>query len=441
MENSFSLEFKPLSKVKSVKDYEDEIHRLKAENFDLKTRITHSVGPQAPDNLPKILYEHNQQISQLEREKQEAFQKIENLNKILEQINQDRRLLENKYNQEIFVNNEKMSLLEDENKRLVLRMEKLNRESSENSKYKSQIQEAETIVSNMKAVINNLEKQNSQISFEYNKQLEDLKNNINQIQQESKINLQNKDFEISHLKRELESEMMKNKDNCLIINDLKSTLSNEIGEKRKHCQDEESFRAKNEKLLNDNEESNTRVQKDYKNYMAGMEKFRNIISSKLQGLRGEILNISEQVNAMTTKIEISAENIKFLQKLKINSNSLNGLITALKVLFIDAHKKMEILKKEVTDTTFFAENNKRAAVGEVTLRLEEFKSQLLSAKNELILCRQYLEKKASENKNLKNENSKLIAEVARKTKQIENAKVVYNGMANNFGFTGDALRS
>ena len=51
---SFSLHFNPLTNVKCVKDYEEEIANLKAENFELKAQITHT-------NIPKVLYENNQE--------------------------------------------------------------------------------------------------------------------------------------------------------------------------------------------------------------------------------------------------------------------------------------------------------------------------------------------------------------------------------------------
>lgn len=409
------MEFNPLTNVKSVKDYEQEIQRLRSENFELKTHLTHVSAHPANDNLPKLLYEQNEKFAQLDREKQEMARQLDEMRGLVAQLNQEKMLLSNKYNQEAFANGEKMGLLEDENKRLILRMEKINKENSEAQKAKGLQEEAVRVNAEYKNYIHNIEKQYEQMKFENAQQLKELEATAEELRQQAQKDAEDRKFEVDGLKRALESEGNKNKSNALIIDDLKSTLSNEIRERarlqKEHVQTREDAKKEGHERIIALQTYIDKVHREGEGYLAGMEKFKSIIGGKLNALGTEAGKLSARLEGIAKCNLISDENKKFIDKLKIREITVNGIVNGLRKIVVELHRRMEVLKKEANDATFFAESSKKGIDSKTGRLLEEFCKQFNEAKTELVACKRYLEKKAEENKTLKNENARLQKEL------------------------------
>lgn len=453
MEHSFSLEFNPLTNVKSVKDYEKEIQKLRAENFELKTHLTHS-NPSS-DNLPKILYEQNEKVTRLEQEKNELGLRLDETKRALERANQDKMIIENKYSQDIFTGNEKMGLLQDENKRLILRMERLNKELADAPQMKRHVQEKEKQNEDYKNFIQNLKAQIEQLKHDFNTQTKDYEDRISDYEnkiQEYKINIEQinermqhmnnrsiseeheKNNEIENLKMHIDSLQNKNNNNNLIISDLKNSLTNEIKEKQRLNLELAEIKNKKEHVETEFMKNGTaienyenkitnlesyfsKIQKESFGYLNGMEKFKDIIKSKISGILECVINLNSHLENVKKACIITPENKNFLNKIKVEGQNVNQIIQGVKEIIVDLHRKIQVFKNEANNATFFAENNKNAVSKKTLKLLEAFNSQFTEAKNELIFCKKYLERKAEENKILKNENARLLKQ-ARNTIQM-----------------------
>lgn len=418
MENSFSLEFNPLTNVKAVKDYEEEIQKLKREVFELKTHIAHASTHPAADNLPKMLYQQNERLSQVQREKEEALKGAEEIKEMLAQTNQAKLLLENKYSQDIFACNEKIALLEDENKRLILRLEKTNKMLQEVKALQDAHQEAETRAENYKNFIQNLESQLEQTKYDFNMQAQEYEARIEEMRQQTQNEDSNKRFELENYKSRLDAEIDKNRDNGLVIEDLKRTVTREIEQRNRLIEEKNSALSNGAKTLEEArrryETFITRLRKENEGFSAGLDKFKAIIAKKLQGILGDLSQASDRLTTLQNSTLVSEENRKFLEKLKIRETSIGGLIAGFKRVVAELLRRNELSKKEAADATFFAENSQRTFESKTVALLEEFHKQFNEAKQELLVCQKYLIKKSEETKALKNENARLIKQVGLK---------------------------
>ncbi len=400
MENSFSLDFNPISTVKSVKDYEREINQLRAENFELKTRIAHSSTFPPNNNISKVLYEQNEKFSQLEIEKKNLEAQIEELKNAYNALKQENVYINDKYTQEIAINNEKIGLLEDENKRHIVRMEKFSKELNEIPIYKNKIQEMERENCNYKGFIEGLESEIGQLKQEYNQRMSEYEMNIRAVQEEfEKKSMKEKEYlgEIERLNKTISYERAELNNNKNVIEDLKNKLNKETKEK--------------EEILLLNKKSKEILLKETQNYLFGMGKFKQIISGKLMGLGERLTKIEYNLSRNIEKIVISNENFLFIKKLGLEGKCFNDILVKTKQIIEDAHSKINLYKNEIKETRYFINNNKKLLNDNVIKLLEDFKIQFNEAKDELLVCKKYLIKKAEENKLLKNENSKLIREI------------------------------
>lgn len=436
---SFSLQFNPLLNVKCVKDYEEEINNLKAENFELKAQLTHS-------NIPKVLYENKQELDQIQAQKQEIQNAYENLNKTHQNLIQEKKLLENKYNQDIALASEKNAFLEDENKRILLRLEKLNREVQEAIGMKNEF-------NSLKDMIQNHERQFEQQKYVYERELEENRMKFDNYRLESDNTIRAKDFQMEKLRKDAENEIkskdlelenlrkkieqmnQKEKNNSFVITDLKATINSQMKD-RTYVEDLMNMNQQLESEKMEKEQALERIKKEQKIYLSGMEKFRTVVSKKMNEVMVQLQGVNENFLKLKLFCHISDENLKLLTKLNVKWSNFNDLIGFFKEKHAEAHKRIEVLKKEASDAVFFASNNK-ATVDKKTLSLlQEFKDQFNEAKNELLVCKRYLEKKALENKALKNENGRLVSEMMMKSKQIEQTKKIYDMAINRT----DAMR-
>lgn len=419
---SFSLQFNPLTNVKCVKDYEEEIASLKVENFELKTQLTHH-------NIPKVLYENKQEMETI----QNAY---ENLNRGFQNLLQEKKLLENKYNQDMTIASEKNSFIEDENKRLLLRLEKLNREVQETVNMRNE-------VLSLREMIQNNEKQGLQQKYIYEREIEDIKTQFETYKREAdneiklksikideiknqfeaykrdannelesyKNEFQAKSLELENQRKRFEQVCQKEKNNSFVINDLKTTLNSQIKDKSLI----EDLLSKNQLLESKIKEK----EREQKVYLNGMEKFKNVISKKMNEVSSELQETNENFLKVKSFCHISDENYKLFSKLNVKYSNFNEIINFFKERHSEAYKKIEILRKEATDAVFFASNTKNCVDKKTINILQEFKEQFNEAKNELLVCKRYLEKKALENKALRNENGRLMNEALMRVKDKE----------------------
>lgn len=373
MDKSFSLQFNPLTNVKSVKEYEEEISKLKMENFELKSQLAHS-------QVPKILYENKVHLDKKEEENKALLASLENSNRNFEALKSEKLNLEIKYNEEISMSIEKMALLEDENKRLVFRLEKLNKENIEMENRKDQLTFELQRKTNESMDIPNLRSLNDQLKYE----LEAKKTETDGIISELKYELEAKKTEMDQVISELQNERLKGKNSALVINDLKNTLNNCM----QQCAEKEQ---------------------GLKGFSHGLAKFKTLLLNQINLLNEALMKLNERLLNMKKTYYLSEDNKSFLNKLE--TRNLNDGITLLRDKTVEYHKRVEILKRELTDTTKSMANNKDRQIGET---LNEFREQFNEAKKELMICRSYLEKKALENKNLKNLNSQLEYEIKKR---------------------------
>ncbi|ELA41741.1 uncharacterized protein VICG_01245 [Vittaforma corneae ATCC 50505] len=412
---SFSLHFNPLTNVRCVKDYEDEIAHLKTENFELKAQLAHS-------NIPKVLYENKQEMDALLVQKQEMQNSLDNLNKAYENILQEKRLLENKYSQELAGCNEKNSLLEDENKRLLLRLEKFNREIQETGMVKNELNE-------LRSTIQNLEKQNEQIRYEYENHYNEIKQEYESFKREAETEVKNRMFEVENLKKKLDAALQKEKNSSFIISDLKATLNAQMRDKsvldemrsiettlRTQVDDLQRQKQDCEFKLKCTQETVEKINKEHRIYLNGMDKFKILILQKLSGVSASLVDLSEKLAQFKAFCYISDENRNLMSKLKVKYTSLNGIIVFFKEKHAEIYRKMDVLKKEAANAAQSTANSKGGMDKKTQAILQEFKNQFGEAKNELLICKKYLDKKAAENKALRNENARLVAELQKKSK-------------------------
>lgn len=416
---SFSLQFNPLMNVKCVKDYEEEIAQLKSENFQLKTQLTHT-------NLPKVLYENQQEVESILRQKEELQNAFDNLNRAYENLGQEKRLLENKYSQEFSLFNEKNGILEDENKRLIMRLEKLNREIQETTNIKAELNRTASEANNLRESLLNLEKQNEQSRYDFEQQVQMMKGEFEQFRRDFENEVKNKEFEIETLKKKLELSIQKEKNSSFIISDLKATLNSQMKEKsivdeiktsenmlRRQLEELKQKKQALETELRESQETIEKINKEYKVYLNGMDKFKSLILQKLSGVSNSLVDLNGKISMVKTFCYISEENRLLISKLRLKYSNINDIVTFFKDKHAELYRRIESIKKDAAENTKNSIDKKTQAI------LIEFKNQFNEAKNELLVCKKYLEKKAAENKALKNENARLIGESLRKNKQFD----------------------
>lgn len=405
---SFSLQFSPLTNVKCVKDYEEEIAQLKTENFSLKAQLTHT-------NLPKVLYESKQEIDAVMAQKQELQNTLENLNAAYENLVQEKRLAINKYVQELAACNEKNGMLEDENKRLFLRLEKFNKEIQEASNIKNEL-------NSLRMTIQNLEKQAEQSKYEYERYFSEMKDEYENYKREAENEIRVKVFEIENLNKKIETASQKEKNSSFIISDLKATLNAQMRDRsalddmrgiesvlRGQIEDLQRQKQDYEFKHRTAQEKIDKIEKDHKIYLTGMEKFKLLIMQKLSGVSGSLVGLSEKFSEFRKLCYISDENMGLLGKLKVKYRNMNDIIGFFKEKHAEIYRKMDTLKKEIQTRPI-----KGVPDSKMQTVLLEIKNQFGEARNELMVCKNYLEKKANENKMLKNENARLTAELHKK---------------------------
>ncbi|KAL0266137.1 UNVERIFIED_CONTAM: hypothetical protein PYX00_011853 [Menopon gallinae] len=107
MDKSFSLHFNPITDIKTIKEYEKELEKLRSENFSIKHELSYyksNRGEVSPD-IKQLIEDSHRSIEILEREKAQIMKK---------------------YEDDVKCTRERILAMENENKRLVMCIERLN---------------------------------------------------------------------------------------------------------------------------------------------------------------------------------------------------------------------------------------------------------------------------------------------------------------------------
>ncbi|KAL6122126.1 hypothetical protein NUSPORA_00865 [Nucleospora cyclopteri] len=459
-ERSFSMAFNPITNIKTIREYEEEIRILKEEVFELKTQLSH--GGQNTSNVPKMLYENSRKTDELEKENKILASTISSLKNQLMDLNNEKTILLNRQEQMQFVSGEKKSLLEDENKRLLHKL-------SKSSKTEEQLR---NIIVNLESDIKMLKEQGSS-SFTneimgYRNALEEIKGenrrlkeacnnlNINNNQLNEEINgLRNENMslnnEIESARSQIlnaHSSMCENISLRKMIDDLnnyrnsnsqqiqileqrklelKENLSKAVNDCKAMRSEISSLEDKNSCLKKEVEEG----KKGLENYSVGMKKFKEIILEKISFLGEKVKVVDNKTCLISDKYFVNKENRLFLLKMfsssefadfRGNKNNLNDVFAAIKTFVQKTRREQKnlmsqkaVLENENKDMKFFGKNK----------LLMELQEKITEAVSELNIYRNYMEKKAKENKELKNENLKLKAEQNKISKKLKNGTVKY----------------
>ncbi|KAI5152375.1 hypothetical protein ENBRE01_2782 [Enteropsectra breve] len=440
MDKTFSLEFNPLMNVKSVKDYEEEIERLKKEVFDLKTHIASNNVQMGAENLPQILFEQNKKFEELIKEKQGLEKSVSEMSARIEQVSQEKMILENKYAQDMMFCNDKMGLLEDENKRLIHRQDAVNGEAAGISQLKNAYGELQIQNNMLRQQLQNAEKLHEQFKYDSDTKKEALKTQLVEAKQKLENRANESAFEREKLTKMAEREHSQLQQSSALANELRETLKNEIEERQRlqseYLELEKGLQAITGAKYNTLPEYIHKLEREGKIFSAGMEKFRNILVQKITRMRNEVGLLSKRAEDIKKQTALTGDDIRFLDKLNIRRTSLSAMIVGFKDTYFALHRKIELLQNEAKDATFFASNNQHAHDAKTQALLGEFNKQLTEAMREFLACKKYLEKKAQENKLLKNENSQLLKELA---SFRPSSNMAYGGLVDGFKLHSKAV--
>ncbi|OQS54736.1 hypothetical protein EHP00_1729 [Ecytonucleospora hepatopenaei] len=421
--SSFSMAFNPIANVKTVREYENEVKQLKEEIFELKTQM---VGNNST-NIPKILYEASNNASEMNCKIEELLKKINLLekenHKLLDINNTYKEQMDELNNQKFKIETEtqkykeRILFLEDENKRLFY---KLNKTQSNESQLRS-------IVNSIEGNMKELQSANSTFSNDINYyktqmnvfqgEINALNNEINTVNNENEILKQNNhelNEQVYKLKNEIEN--MNDKQNE-ILNSFSCTNSSFNNVKQ---QLEKTIFDQKEKL-NSNKKEIEELLNCKNQYMANLINFKNGMKTFKKITMESIYKVNENIQQLNSKVEVFVNNFRLNKKCKEILEERNYL------------KKF----KNINDLIlFFVKNETRIAEKteiRVTKRIDNIKEQIKEAMKELNICKEYMQKKAIENKDLKKSNAKLLNESNKIKKQLENAKKFYEGVTAKFG--------
>ncbi|KAG0436583.1 hypothetical protein DMUE_4145 [Dictyocoela muelleri] len=450
MDRSFTLNLNPIS-VKTIKEYEKELESLKAENFELKHRLS-----QQPAELKKLINDSERSINILEEENQKLksvvgnslqdendrlYEHIEVLNNRVTQLNVEKSRLEDVLKDLESENNE----LKNKNYVLNGQIEEFKNEiinlKNQNSQFSSKCREFENLISS------NVENSKHQIHFdrilnEREQSLKDFEKKLNlkneelcrkeveldefakrfgNVDTEIKIRedkISDLEFEIRHLNSNLDEtldQLEKYKEMC-----RKGDF--EIQEKTKRIRELEDAVMRNER-----EQMNLlqKVENEYEERIKQNETFMTIPRLlKVSEFVTALKMINYQIETIYSKIEIiekseklNDKNLRFLQKLEVKGVSKNticsknNLVSQLRQKFKFMNRKNIELEKEIAEINDFVRNNKNVLHEKTISLLNEFGDELESAKRDLFECQEYLLRKSDEIKRLKKENKNLSRQI------------------------------
>lgn len=129
-DNSFSLQFNPLQRMRTVKDYEKEIEELRNENFELKHQLSHYKVPGGVGNIQediqRLLFDSKKSIDILEGENEALGRQIAGMQEVVRKMGEERDEVETRLAANVQEHAARAQLLEEENGRLLKHLEGVN---------------------------------------------------------------------------------------------------------------------------------------------------------------------------------------------------------------------------------------------------------------------------------------------------------------------------
>lgn len=359
-EHSFSLQFNPLQRIRTVKDYEKEIEELRNENFEIKHQLSHykaSAGGNIQEDIQKLLLDSKRSIDILEGENEELNKQIERMEEMVKKIRAEKEYIEEKLKGGLQEYLSKISMLEEENGRLLKHLENVNginaKLREENgvlgecfNRSKNAIDEQKSLIEKMahekeeksqvekelmsyKNALLNSNKEKDQIMYERERERNEYNSKISQLQGivgsfEEKMNL--KEVEMNQMREHYKGmedeykEMYRQKQSNEMY--LKEMGENYMRETR----DKQELALRNEELRREVEQLKT-SRSDLKKRLEVCENEKRALSYK----------VSQDISGSSELYRIKGE----LEKAKRERNSLMEEMEGLKRKYLECTSDLE----------------------------------------------------------------------------------------------------
>ncbi|AFM97667.1 hypothetical protein EHEL_010430 [Encephalitozoon hellem ATCC 50504] len=345
-EHSFSLQFNPLQRIKTVKDYEKEIEELRNENFEIKHQLSHykaSSGGNIQEDIQKLLLDSKRSIDILEGENEELSKQVERMDEMVKKARKEKENAEAKLKEDLEGCLNKISMLEEENGRLLKHLESVNGVNAklreENgmleecfNRSKNAIDEQKSLIEKMasekeersqvekelmsyKNALLNSNKEKDQIMYERERERSEYNNKISQLQGvvgsfEEKMNL--KEAEMNQMREYYKTmedeykEMYRQKQsNELYLKEMGENYMRETREKQELALRNEDLRREIEQLKTSRNDLKKRLEvceneKRALSYRVSQDVPGN---SEFYRIKGELEKVRREKGLLTEEIE------------------------------------------------------------------------------------------------------------------------------------------
>ncbi|KAG5858887.1 hypothetical protein KMI_10g15860 [Encephalitozoon hellem] len=345
-EHSFSLQFNPLQRIKTVKDYEKEIEELRNENFEIKHQLSHykaSSGGNIQEDIQKLLLDSKRSIDILEGENEELSKQVERMDEMVRKARKEKESAEAKLKEDLEGCLNKISMLEEENGRLLKHLESVNGVNAklreENgmleecfNRSKNAIDEQKSLIEKMesekeersqvekelmsyKNALLNSNKEKDQIMYERERERSEYNNKISQLQGvvgsfEEKMNL--KEAEMNQMREYYKSmedeykEMYRQKQsNELYLKEMGENYMRETREKQELALRNEDLRREIEQLKTSRNDLKKRLEvceneKRALSYRVSQDVPGN---SEFYRIKGELEKVRREKGLLTEEVE------------------------------------------------------------------------------------------------------------------------------------------
>lgn len=292
MDKSFSLHFNPITDIKTIKEYEYEVERLRKENFAIKHELSHykNNNNEVSSDLRKLLEDSRKSIDILEDDKSALAKKFEDESKALK---------------------EKLSNMENENMRLINCIENIN---DENEKVREDNQKLCDFISKQQGG----NKNSDDVSNEAKNLYERLLKAESDVQEKQKELLSIESMykvKVADLEEKIDSKVKE----FGIVSNEKSDLERRL----KKCEDEFSEAHKD---FSKREMELSKVE----NYMRELEMTLSDKERKIEDLRENENSYKEELSRVSNRF--SYEQTARVEREKENSMLKNQLLEAQNVL-------------------------------------------------------------------------------------------------------------
>jgi chromosome segregation ATPase len=346
VDNSFSLQFTPLQRIKTVKDYETEIDHLKNENFELKHQLSHyktlkSAG--VNEDMQRLLLDSKRSIDILENEKDALNKQIEILRNAAQKLSEEKDEVETRMAHNLQECLGKIALLEEENGRLIKHVENINEMSLKLRSDSERYNECMRTIEDQKAYIERILDEKKGLG----EKEEQLRNERTAAEKEL-ANYKNSVLNLSREREQLvyEREREKNEYGSK-IGQLQSLVARyesrlgeseaELGRLREYCRSTQQHQQSNDmhvKELRDNYTRETREKQD--------------LALKNEELRREVERLGEMMGDLERKKSvIENEKRALAYRVSLSSEDANT-IGILRGELEKVHRAREELSKEMS---------------------------------------------------------------------------------------------